>query len=72
MREILDFYRRRPVLGAVLALFGLGMALFVAVLGTLDRPVAAIALALLLGLLVGGAIAAAQRRDGDGHLPDDR
>ena len=71
MREILDFYRGRPVLGSFVALLGLALAVFVVALGALDRPVAAIALALMLGLVVGGAIAAAQR-PGDGHLPDDR
>lgn len=71
MREIVDFYRRRPVVGVLVALLGLGLALAVAGVGSLDRPVAAVALALVLGLVVGGAIAAAQSPEDDGHRPDD-
>lgn len=71
LREIVAFYRSRPVLGLFVALLGLALAALVAVLGTLDRPVAAVALALMLGLVVGGAIAAAQRPDDDGRRPED-
>ena len=69
VRDVLDFYRRRPVLGTVVGLAGLAMAVLIVVLGSLERPVAAVALMLILGLLVGGAIAAAQR---PGQRPDDR
>lgn len=61
MRDVLDFYKRRPVLGAALALLGLLLALAVATVAR-DRPVQAVLLAVLVGLVIGGALAAGQRR----------
>ncbi len=70
MRDVVDFYRGRPVLGTFLALLGLGLAVLTAVVGSLERPVAAVALALMLGLVLGGAIAAAQGDQGDDERDD--
>jgi len=61
VRDVVDFYRRRPFVGVIVALLGLGLAVSTAALGTAQRPVAAVVLAVVLGLLVGGAMAAAQR-----------
>ncbi|WP_205697846.1 hypothetical protein [Conexibacter sp. SYSU D00693] len=60
MRGVLDFYRRRPVVGVLVALLGLGLALATAAVGADDKPVLAVVLAVLFGLLVGAAISAAQ------------
>jgi uncharacterized membrane protein len=61
MRDVLDFYKQRPVIGALVAVLGLLLAVAVATVGN-GRPVLAVVFALLVGLLIGGAIAAAGRR----------
>ena len=61
MRSVLDFYRARPVVGAVVFVIGLAMAIATAALQKSDGVILPIALAAFLGILVGSVVAIGQR-----------
>jgi len=61
MRDIIDFYRRNPLVLALVAVGGLALSVAVAVSAG-DGIVLPIIFVALVGLLVGSAIAWARRR----------
>jgi hypothetical protein len=61
MRSVLDFYRARPVVGAIVFAIGLAMAVATAALQDGGGVILPIALAAFLGILVGSVVAIGQR-----------
>ena len=61
MRSVLDFYRARPVVGAIVFAIGLAMAVGTAALQDGGGVILPIALAAFLGILVGSVVAIGQR-----------
>jgi uncharacterized membrane protein YadS len=62
MRWIFDFYRRSPVVAAVIVLLALAISISTVTFST-GGTVLPLVFALLLGLIVGILVAALQRRD---------
>jgi hypothetical protein len=61
MRSVLDFYRARPVVGAIVFAIGLAMAVATAALQDGGGVILPIALAAFLGIVVGSVVAIGQR-----------
>jgi uncharacterized membrane protein YczE len=62
MRSVVAFYRDRPLVGILVFAIGLAIAVATAMLGSEDGVVLPIAFTALMGLIVGSAVAVAQRR----------
>jgi uncharacterized membrane protein YczE len=62
MRSVVAFYRARPLVGILVFAIGLAIAVATAMLGSEDGVVLPIAFTALMGLIVGSAVAMAQRR----------
>jgi uncharacterized membrane protein YczE len=62
MRSVVAFYRARPLVGILVFAIGLAIAVATAMLGSEDGVVLPIAFTALMGLVVGSAVAVAQRR----------
>lgn len=61
MRDVLDFYRRRPWVLALALVFGVAVAVATTTLSTGDGIVLPIVFVAVMGLVFGSLVAAAQR-----------
>ena len=61
MRSVLDFYRARPVVGAIVFVIGLAMAIGTAALQNGGGVILPIVLAIFCGIVVGSVVAIGQR-----------
>jgi hypothetical protein len=62
VRSVVAFYRARPIVGILVFVIGLAVAVATTSLQSGDGVVLPIAFVALMGLIVGGIVAMAQRR----------
>jgi hypothetical protein len=65
VRSIVDFYRARPVVGIIVFVTGLAVAVATVTLQKGDGVILPIAFTAAMGIVVGSAVAAGQRRRHD-------
>jgi hypothetical protein len=65
VRSIVDFYRARPVVGVIVFVIGLAVAVATVTLQKGDGVILPIAFTAAMGVVVGSAVAAGQRRRRD-------